>query len=251
MQKPTLLIANWKLNHTRASAQVFVEQLSSRLKKPQALELAIAPVAPMLEYMHRLLQPMPIALAAQNVFYAPKGAFTGEWSAHNLVDLDVTYCIVGHSERRRIFHEDDEMIAQKVDHCLQHNLVPVICVGETLAEREASQSEAVLHRQLERIESVIKKYPNHDVVIAYEPVWAIGTGVTAHREHVCFMHALIRNLLKIDSSGLARTIRILYGGSVTAENIEEIVSTAHVDGALIGGASLQAESFLSMVEALS
>lgn len=246
MQRKPLLIGNWKLNHSRASAAAFFSALETF---STSADLAIAPVAPMLELVGRCVADFPIKLAAQNVFYEQKGAYTGEWSAEQLKELGVSFCIVGHSERRALFFETDELVQQKVQACFRAGVIPVICVGETLAEREADLTFEVIKRQ---VTAVLASFPaQNEAVFAYEPVWAIGTGKTATREQAQEVHAAIRSLIyeKI-GEWCAENTRILYGGSVNAQNIREIIQMPDVDGALVGGASLQAESFLSMVKQL-
>lgn len=249
MQRKPLLIANWKLNHTRVSATNFFAEISS-YAFPPSIELAIAPVAPMLEFVAGKLGSLPISLAAQNVFYEEKGAFTGEWSAQQLFEAGVTWCIIGHSERRKIFFETDDDVRKKTSATLRAGLMPVICVGESLEERESGSTHEIITRQ---VNAVLSAFTSNDQVpvFAYEPVWAIGTGKTATSEQAQEVHLLIRTLLreKIGKS-FAENTRILYGGSVNSHNIQEIIHMPDVDGALVGGASLQAESFLSMVNQL-
>ena len=251
MSRKKLFIANWKLNHHRESARDFFAALKGQLGASRSLELAVAPVAPMLEYVAVCIEQLPIAIAAQNVFFAAKGAFTGEWAALHLKELGVRFCLVGHSERRNLFFETDEVVGKKAQACFEVNIDPVICVGETWAEREAGCTEAVIERQLEAIFSFANDANKRPLIFAYEPIWAIGTGKNASPKQVEEVHHFIRELLhKSIGEGLAEQSRILYGGSVNAQNISEIAANPNVDGALVGGASLQAESFLSMVNAL-
>jgi triosephosphate isomerase len=249
VKRTKLLIANWKLNHTRKSARDFFDKVLSHVNGMSA-ELAVAPVAPMLDFIGTIITNKPIALCAQNVFYEDKGAFTGEWSVAHLYELGVTYCLIGHSERRRIFFETDDDVAKKVKACLVGSLTPVICVGESLHERETKQTFSIIERQTEKIMELVE-IRSGPVILAYEPLWAIGTGQVATIEQIKEVFAFIRALWQRKlGDGLANAVRILYGGSVTAQNIGEIVAAPDVDGALVGGASLQAESFLSMVEKL-
>jgi triosephosphate isomerase len=245
-----MLIGNWKLNHTRASAEVFFDELLPRLNEHRAIEIAIAPVAPMLDLVGRLIKNSPVVLAAQNVYSQTQGAFTGEWSALNLKELDVRYCIVGHSERRQIFHETDQLVSAKAEALLKVGITPVCCIGETKAEREAECTYDVLARQILAIVEHVDKAC--EMVFAYEPIWAIGTGRNASPEVVQETHSFIReNLAGLLGQAQANKTRVLYGGSVSPHNIKEIVNMPDVDGALVGGASLQVESFLSMVKELS
>lgn len=245
-----LLMGNWKLNHTRASAKEFFDRLLPELNALSNCELAIAPVAPMLEFVGRLIEHSPLKLGAQNVFYSASGAYTGEWSAANLAELDVKLCIVGHSERRTLFHESDDMVAQKTRALLACNITPVCCVGETLKEREEELTLQVLGRQVEAIAKGLD-LREQDLVFAYEPVWAIGTGKSASKEQAQEAHNFIRQKLHaILGENACKRLRILYGGSVTPENLKEFMRMPDIDGALVGGASLHAQSFLSMVKEL-
>ncbi len=251
MARKKILIANWKLNHHQDSARDFFRTLKAQLLASTKVECAVAPVAPMLAYVGALVNDLPIALAAQNVFFEAKGPFTGEWSVQHLKEIGVRYCIVGHSERRSLFGENDDMVLKKAKACVMGGVKPVICVGESLAERDALKTEAVIERQVMAVVKGLGESANEALHFAYEPIWAIGTGKTATREQAVTVHQFIRGLLqKSMGEGLAQQSRILYGGSVTAQNISEMAKSHEVDGALVGGASLQAESFLSMVKSL-
>ena len=184
-------------------------------------------------------------LAAQNVFYEEKGAYTGEVSASMLKDLGCAYVIVGHSERRQYFHETDETVNKKIMISLKHGLGVIVCIGELLSEREAGRTYEVLERQ---ITTGLKDINNEGLVIAYEPVWAIGTGRTATPEQAQEAHEYIRTRLREFYGKSADTLRILYGGSVTPENIDSLMACSDVDGALVGGASLKPESFEMIVK---
>jgi triosephosphate isomerase len=245
MQKP-LLIGNWKLHHSRRTAEEFFMGLKN-MPKELDLDLAVAPVAPMLDFVQGQIKGLPLSLAAQNVFYEEKGAFTGEWSASQLAELGVKYCIIGHSERRSFFHESDEDVFKKAQALLLASIFPVICIGESRQERDSGLTTTVLEKQLQALLSA-KLSDSCEVIIAYEPLWAIGSGHTASPKEVEEIHTHIRLLLS-KSWGKDRALksRIIYGGSVKAENIREIVHSENVDGALVGGASLQCASFLSMV----
>lgn len=247
MVERKLLIGNWKLNHSFSSAQAFLDACP-RLDLG-SVEAAVAPVSLMLDFMGRGLRPLGLKLAAQNVFYESKGPFTGEHSAEQLAELGVSFSIVGHSERRKLFNETDEIVSKKTLACLKASITPVICVGETLFERDSSMTKDVISRQ---VSAVIDNLPNsvaEEIIFAYEPLWAIGSGKSASLADIEEIHRLIRQLLE-DSFGLQVKKRILYGGSVSPENILEISTVPDVDGVLVGGASLQAESFLAMVRKL-
>jgi len=191
----------------------------------------------------------PLQLGAQNVSYAAAGAHTGEISAEMLTDIGVTYAIIGHSERRHLYHEDDSMVAKRTARALSSDLKPIICVGETLEEREQNKQFAICRTQLSNALQEIPAESARRIIIAYEPVWAIGTGKTARPEDALEMHRYLRTLLaEIYSSELAGEISILYGGSVKPENSAALLAQPDIDGALIGGASLKAESFLAIIK---
>ncbi|MCA9507642.1 MAG: triose-phosphate isomerase [Myxococcales bacterium] len=242
--KKPLLIANWKLHHSKASAGDFFERVVPVIAAVKHVDLAIAPVALMLDFSVQKLCKSSIKVAAQNVFYEEKGAFTGEWSVAQLREIGVSMAIVGHSERRSIFKESDSDVAKKARACLLGGLTPIICVGESLKERDEGQLEAVLNRQCQLVMEHIKDLDG-EIIFAYEPLWAIGTGRSASAKEADEAHGIIFKILD------KRPAKVIYGGSVKADNIREIVAMPHVDGALVGGASLQVESFLSMVKELN
>jgi triosephosphate isomerase len=243
MRAPPLLIGNWKLNHSKASAQDFFEQVAPALVSLKQVDVAVAPVALWLDFAVQKLAGTNIAVAAQNVFFEEKGAFTGEWSARQLKELGVKMAIVGHSERRNIFKESDQDVAKKASACVKAGIIPVVCVGESLSERDGGKLAQVLERQCAAVMNELRDQ-EHPLIFAYEPVWAIGTGRSASAAQANEAHEIIRQLVSLP-------IKIIYGGSVTPQNIREIVSMPHVDGALVGGASLQVDSFLSMVKELT
>lgn len=249
-QRQPLLMGNWKLNHTRKSAKDFFDRLLPELNHGLRADLAIAPVAPMLDFVGHLIANSPLKLGAQNVFYSDSGAFTGEWSAENLAELDVKLCLVGHSERRQLFYETDEMVAKKMRALLACNITPVCCVGESLAEREDGLTLDVLKRQVAALMEGLM-LADQALVFAYEPVWAIGTGTSASCEQAQEVHCFIRTqLATFLGEEQAERVRILYGGSVTPQNFKEFMHMPDIDGALVGGASLQVQTFLSMVKEL-
>ncbi len=243
LNKKPLLIGNWKLNHSKASAADFFDRVISALPKTLSLEIAIAPVALHLDFAAERLKNSALKVVAQNVSCEEKGAFTGEFSAWQLKELGVEMAIVGHSERRIIFKESDEMVAKKALACLKAGIAPIICVGETLLERDQGQLLSVLTRQCNAVMKEIGDLSS-ELIFAYEPVWAIGTGRSASAQEANEAHQIIKNCVP-------RTTKILYGGSVSAQNSRELVSMPFIDGALVGGASLQVDSFLSMVNELS
>lgn len=245
-----IVAGNWKMNKGFSEAEDLIASIADALQEIELknVDVIICPPAIYLEMATDIAEEANFAVGAQNVYPADSGAFTGEISPAMLADLEVEYCIVGHSERRKYFGESNEFLAQKVDALLKHEVVPIFCCGEVLPEREAGRHFEVVRQQLE---SSLFHLPAEDflaVVIAYEPVWAIGTGVTATSEQAQEMHAFIRELvLKRYGTEAANEITILYGGSCNAKNAKELFSQPDVDGGLIGGASLKAEEFMAIV----
>ena len=236
------LIGNWKQHGSRAAIQVFSEQWS--FDANPRLRIAIAPPFP---YLQALVEALPdCELAAQDCSIHAQGAYTGEVSADMLADLGCQFVLVGHSERRQYHDETDELIADKLAAAQSAGVTPVLCVGEQLAAREAGEHEAVVRGQLRA--ALATSQPN--LLIAYEPVWAIGTGLTATPEQANEMHAMIKQ--EVESLlGASQATPILYGGSVNAENADALFACPHVDGALVGGASLEAASFMAIAQAAS
>src|SRR6266540_1308867 len=242
-----IVAGNWKMNTTLAEGLALVDTLVPLIQGVNSVERVVCPPFVSLTTIRERLRGTPIRLGAQNVYFESKGAFTGEVSPEMLQGL-VDYVIVGHSERRHILGETDEVVASKVGGVLAHGLLPILCVGETLEQRDAGQTEAVLKGQvraaLEGLESSV------GLVIAYEPVWAIGTGRAATAADANAGNAVIRReLAAILGQDVADATRIQYGGSVTPENAAELLAQPEVDGALVGGASLRADSFASIVQA--
>ena len=230
-----LIAGNWKMHATRAEAVALIDGIKEAAGARDR-EVVIAPPYTALETAARAIEGTAIGLAGQNLHWEPKGAFTGEISGEMLKDAGCTYVIVGHSERRQYFGETNETVRQKIEAALRAALKPIVCIGETLREREAGETEAVLRRQLSVLE------PDDSLVIAYEPVWAIGTGKTATPEIAQEAHAFIKSL--IDAP-------VLYGGSVNPGNAAELCAQPDVDGALVGGASLDVDSFATICRAAS
>ncbi|MBW2464393.1 MAG: triose-phosphate isomerase [Deltaproteobacteria bacterium] len=245
-----LVAGNWKLNKTVKEATGLARDLKGRLAAARDAEVAVAPVFTALASVKEALAGSAIALSGQNVHFEDQGAFTGEVSAPLLVDVGCTYCIVGHSERRHVFGDTDENVNKRAHALLNHGVTPILCVGEQLEEREAGKTLDVVLGQLAL---GLANYPAakaKEVVIAYEPVWAIGTGRTASPADAQEVHEAIRGRLgEIFDTETAGAIRILYGGSVKASNAKELLSQADIDGALVGGASLTADTFVPIVEA--
>ncbi len=248
---------NWKMNLGPVQARELVAAIRSQLDPlfgtlGKERDVMIAPPAILIPAVEQELAGAAIALGAQNMHFEDQGAFTGEISAPMLKAYGVSYVILGHSERRHIFGETDEMISKKVKAALRHDLSPLLCVGETLAQREAGDTTEVLTTQLLAGLEELDSEQIAKVTIAYEPVWAIGTGKTATPEQAQTDHGALRGTL-IERVGrdVAHSVRILYGGSVTAENVDSLVSKPDIDGALVGGASLKADSFVRIVRALT
>lgn len=227
----------------------YLDELKSEAALAKTIDIVVAPVAPVLFAACEKTRDTPFLIAAQNVFYEKQGAFTGEWSVEHLLELGCGYAIVGHSERRQYFGETDESVAKKVKACLDGGIVPIACVGETLEQRQKGQVADVLNRQTGAAVSLIKDQDATQLVVAYEPVWAIGTGLTATADAAQQAHELIRNKLSSDlGPQVAQKIRILYGGSVKADNAAELAKEPDIDGALIGGASLNAQTFITIAK---
>ena len=223
-------------------------EVASGISSP-VVEVLICPVSVHLADVLAVVGDSPVHLGAQNCSDAVSGAFTGEVSAEMLVEFGCEYVILGHSERRALFHESSELVASKCLAAQKAGLTPILCVGETLEQREAGQVEAVIAEQLDALLSVggIKSF--RQLVVAYEPVWAIGTGKTASPEQAQAVHALIRERISSHDASIGAALRILYGGSVKADNAASLFSQADIDGGLIGGAALDASSFLAICEA--
>jgi triosephosphate isomerase len=244
-----LVVGNWKMFKTSAEGGAFVRELGARLGEAAAREVIVAPPFTGLYEAARAAEGTCISVAAQDVFWESEGAYTGEVSAAMLADLGVKAAIVGHSERRAYFAETDETVAKKVRAALDEGLLPIMCVGESEQEREAGATEDVLARQVPAGLVSVRPEDAGRMAIAYEPVWAIGTGKTATPEIAQEAIAFIRK--QVDATlgpEAADTLRILYGGSVGPNNIDELMALPDVDGALVGGASLKVDSFARIVE---
>jgi len=246
MRRP-ILAANWKMQKTTGEAEAFVRSFLPLVSDASGVDVVIAPPFTALERVGAALRGSEIALAAQNVNAEEKGAFTGEIAPGMLTDLGCSYAIVGHSERRTLYGETDPMVAAKAAALLAHDLRPIVCVGESLEEREAERTLAVISSQIEESLASIPQERAAEIVVAYEPIWAIGTGRTATPEMAQEVHAMIREQLQGRFGGPGDQIRIQYGGSVKPENVRDLMGQADIDGALVGGASLEPESFSKMV----
>lgn len=245
--RKSLIAGNWKMNKTPYQAQMLARQIDS-IQLDDAVEALICVPAIDLQAVNEVLDDSQLHLGAQNMYYEDHGAFTGEISASMLKDLQVEYVILGHSERRGIFGETDEMIQKKVEAALKADIRPILCVGETLEEREAGKQEEKVQGQLLSSLQGLSPKDLESLVIAYEPIWAIGTGKSASEEDAQEMANFIRQQVSsMLSKAAGDAVRILYGGSVKPENIKAIMEQEDIDGALVGGASLEAASFISLV----
>ena len=249
MRRP-ILAGNWKMNMTIAEATDFVRSIRRGLNDVKTVDRVLCPPFTALAALKELLAATEIGLGAQNMHWEEKGAFTGAVSPLMLEGL-CDYVIIGHSERREYYGDTDELVARKFEAAQEHGLVPILCVGESLEEREGGTTEAVVERQLDAVleQHGIEAFKN--AVIAYEPVWAIGTGKTATPEQAQEVHKFIRDKLAALDAAVAEGCRLLYGGSMKPDNAAELISQPDIDGGLIGGASLKAEDFLGICAAAS
>lgn len=247
MRRP-ILAANWKMHKTLAEAEAFAQAFLPQLRDAGEVDIAIAPPFTALASLGRALAGSPVALAAQNVNPEEQGAFTGEIAPRMLLEVGCTYGIVGHSERRSLYGEVDALVARKAAALLTLGIRPIVCVGETLEEREAEQTFAVIGRQLEGSLAGLPAARATEIVVAYEPVWAIGTGRTATPEMAQEVHAFIRKSLAGPFGAGADSVRIQYGGSVKPDNVDTLMAQPDIDGALVGGASLDPDAFARIVK---
>ena len=246
MRRP-ILTANWKMQKITAEAEAFVRTLLPLVKSASGVEVVIAPPFTALERVGAALRGSEVALAAQNVNAEKEGAFTGEIAPRMLADLGCGYAIVGHSERRTLYGETNQDVAAKAAALLDHRIRPIVCVGESLQERESDRTFALISSQIDESLSALPRERAADLVVAYEPIWAIGTGRTATPEMAQEVHAMIREQLRGRFGEAGAGIRIQYGGSVKPENVRDLMDQADIDGALVGGASLDPESFAKIV----
>ena len=246
MRRP-ILAANWKMQKVTGEAERFVRAFLPLVKNASGVDVLIAPPFTALERVGTALRGSEIALAAQNVNAEEGGAFTGEIAPGMLVDLGCGYAIVGHSERRTLYGETNQGVAAKAAALLAHQIRPIVCVGESLEERESERTFAVISSQIEESLSEVPRDRSAEIVVAYEPIWAIGTGRTATPEMAQEVHAMIREQLRQRFGEAGGEIRIQYGGSVKPENVRDLMAQTDIDGALVGGASLEPESFAKIV----
>jgi len=249
MRKP-IIAGNWKLNKTPKEAIQLLAELKRELVDVNGVDVVVCPPFVDLSDAIETLIDHDIAVGAQNVYWMDSGAFTGEVSAPMLKSMGVQYVIIGHSERRQYFGETNETVSKRIRAALNHQLTPIVCVGENLADRESNKTFDVIKDHVTGSLAGLKAEEVKKIVLAYEPVWAIGTGKTATPEQAQEVHEFIRQLLgKIFDVDVAASVRIQYGGSVTPENMASLISQSDIDGALVGGASLKAPSFAAIVKA--
>lgn len=251
MARKLFVAGNWKMNMSADSSVELAKALSAEVGSQDAVDLAVCPPLVYLAAVSEALAGSKIAMGAQNMYYEDNGAFTGETSAAMLKDVGCRYVILGHSERRHVIGETDELINRKVHKALTDGLEPILCIGELLEQREAGETMDVVRRHVTIGMEGVSKADALRITLAYEPVWAIGTGVTATPDQAQDVHAKIRQLVEsLYDAELAGSMRIQYGGSVKASNAAELLNQADIDGALVGGASLKAADFAGIVNAV-
>jgi len=251
MRKP-FIAGNWKMNTLTHSAVDLASGLAGQLNDVHTVDMAVCPPFVYLSAVARALNSSNIALGAQNVYFEPNGAYTGEISCKMLKDVCCTYAIIGHSERRHVLGETDELVNKKISAAITGGLLPIFCVGELLEQRQAGKTEAVVTTQIKAGLAGLSADKVLAVTIAYEPVWAIGTGVTATADQAQEVHAMIRQLLAdMYDESVAAEIRIQYGGSAKPANTAELMACPDVDGLLVGGASLKVDDFTAMIKTVA
>ncbi|PPA70158.1 triose-phosphate isomerase [Jeotgalibacillus proteolyticus] len=249
MRKP-IIAGNWKMNKTASEARSFTEEVASKVPSNDKVESVICSPSLFLESLVNLTSDSPVAIGAQNMYFEESGAFTGETSPAALKDLGVQYVILGHSERRELFNETDESVNKKTKAAFAHGLVPIVCVGETLEQRENNETKDFVGGQVKAALEGLSDDQVKQTVIAYEPIWAIGTGKSSTAQDANEVCAHVRSVVAEQfSQEIADAVRVQYGGSVKPANIKEYMGQSDIDGALVGGASLEAESFLQLLEA--
>lgn len=251
MRKP-IIAGNWKMHKTMSEAKAFAEEVSSLVPSKDVVDSVICAPALFLERLVKATKNHDVAIGAQNMHFEESGAFTGEISPRALADLSVDYVILGHSERREMFNETDEAVNKKVLSAFKHHLIPIVCVGETLEQRENNETKDLVAAQVKKALTGLTEEQVKQTVIAYEPIWAIGTGKSSTAEDANEVCSHIRTVVAEQfSKASAEAIRIQYGGSVKPANINEYMSQPDIDGALVGGASLEPQDFLKLLEAVS
>ena len=250
MRRP-LIAGNWKMHGSKSHVKTLIEGIKQGVPVTSTVEILVLPPSIYLHEVAQLVTNTPIMFGAQNLYLGDQGAYTGEVSGFMLADMGCRYVLVGHSERRSLFKEDHALLANKFKAALDAHLIPILCVGETREERESGLTETTIRKQIESVLQCAGIEAFRQAVIAYEPVWAIGTGLTATPEEAQEVHHFIRDLIAQNNIDIASTIRILYGGSMKADNAPALLAMPDIDGGLIGGASLDAKSFLAICAAAS
>ena len=246
--RQVIVAGNWKMNASKETVNTLVMGILSGMSEVEAKVIVCAP-SPYMSQVEALITHSQLNLGAQDLNVNASGAFTGEVSADMIKDFGAQYVVIGHSERRSMYGETDQIVADKVRVALENDLTPLFCIGETLEEREAGNMESVVTRQIQAVIDLSGIDSFKNIIIAYEPVWAIGTGVTATPQQAQDAHAFIRSMLAQNNADIAQTTPILYGGSMNPGNAVELISCEDIDGGLIGGASLKAEDFLQICKA--
>ncbi len=247
--RQTIVAGNWKMNASKETVNTLVLGILEGLPEVKNSKVIVCAPFPYLSQVEALATHSQLNLGAQDLNVNASGAFTGEVSADMIKDFGVKYVVVGHSERRSLYGETDEIVADKVQVALDNELTPLFCIGELLEERESGKTEVVVARQINAVIAKVGIKAFKNIIIAYEPVWAIGTGVTATPQQAQDTHAFIRSLLAENDADIAQSTPILYGGSMNSANAEELIACEDIDGGLIGGASLKPEDFLSICKA--
>ena len=243
-----IIAGNWKMNKTLGEAVDLARDIVAGTTTSAEVDIVLCPPFPVLSAVFDVIKDSPVQLGGQNIYWESKGAFTGEVAAEMLLSVGCRYVILGHSERRSYFYETDETVNRKIGRALETGLIPIVCVGETLKQRQAGETESVIGSQIRCVFAGFVKEQAGRCIIAYEPVWAIGTGVVATPQIAQEVHRFIRDLLvEMYDAELSQGMRIQYGGSMKPDNANELLSQPDIDGGLIGGASLDADSFLGIV----
>jgi len=245
-----VIAGNWKMNKLLGEAVQFVDEVKERVPSNEKVEAVVCAPFPYLPTLVEKAKNTNLEIAAQNMHFEDNGAYTGEVSPEMLKDIGVTYVVLGHSERREMFAETDETVNKKAHAAFKHGLVPIICVGETLEQREANETMTIVENQVKAALEGLTEAQVKEAIVAYEPIWAIGTGKTATSEQANEVCTHIRKTVaETVSEAASEALRIQYGGSVKPSNVDELLAQSDIDGALVGGASLEADSFLQLVEA--
>ncbi len=246
--KKFIIAGNWKMNTSLKEASNIANTLNELDNTQLSNEIIICPPFLWLEPIKKIISSEKIHIGSQNCYYQPNGAYTGEISISMLEELGIEYSIIGHSERRQLFYEDDELINKKLQALLKSKVKPILCIGETLEERQQNKTFEIVTTQIKKAFANINISDLDKITIAYEPIWAIGTGVSATKEQAQEVHLFIRNFLNQFYNSSAQNIKILYGGSLNDKNAEELLNMPDIDGGLIGGASLKIDSFIKIIQ---